>query len=490
MHKKRASEEPMTDRSLNVKRKKGLVIGALKINKHSLNPTSKSEKNSPASTRPYKPRDYSTSRNCIIRIPSPKSLSNHSEKVSPRNVKLLKLHNTSKLKKSIQESSGLLIRQSPGRASPKISFIKRKKSSSEISECSKSNPIMRSKNLFMKEKEQLIEAITKSFKETLAEPQTTLKFYSIIKLLGQGAFGKVMLGIHILSGKKVAIKVLDRAYLLNEHSRRKIFREVYILKKIRSKFVVKILEVFESEDHFLIVMEYIGGGDLLTYLKNNGRMSESVCKKIYYEIIQGANTIHKHGILHRDFKLDNILLDKAVKTIKICDFGVSKIMHKGEIILDQCGTPAYLAPEIVIDKGYEGFWSDIWSLGVLLYCMVCGTVPFKGNTLAELHKSILLGKYDLPEFLSEEVKDLMRKMLQIVPCKRIPIEAILNHPWFYDCENLTVEDFAIEEETLRLDQEAVRDIEQFGYPRPFILNSLEYKSLNHAYASYHIIISK
>ena len=154
--------------------------------------------------------------------------------------------------------------------------------------------------------------------------------------------------------------------------------------------------------------------------------------------------------------------------------------------MDQCGTPAYLAPEIVLDKGYEGFWSDIWSLGVLLYCIVCGTVPFKANTLPDLHKAILQGKYELPEFLSVQAKDLITKMLQIIPNKRISLELVLKHPWFDD---QVPDELSIEEDTLRVDQDTIRKIETFGFPRQFILNSLEYKSLNHAYAAYHLLIT-
>jgi serine/threonine-protein kinase SIK2 len=271
----------------------------------------------------------------------------------------------------------------------------------------------------------------------------------------------------------------------NEHSRRKIFREVYILKKLKSRFVVKILEVFENNENFLIVMEYMQGGDLLNYLKLHGKMSEDQCKKIFYQVVLGVQAVHKHGILHRDIKLDNILLDKSMNHIKICDFGVSKLVHKGEIITDQCGTPAYLAPEIVLDKGYEGFWSDIWSLGVLLYCMVCGTVPFKANNLQDLHKAILVGKFELPEYLSANLKHLIRSVLVIVPNRRMPIEKILKHRWFDGCESL-FED-ACYDEALRVKNENLAVVESFGYPKQHVINSLGFKSLNHAYAVYNMI---
>ena len=488
MHRKNVSDSPITTRASRHSHKRSIIVGNIKINKNILHPYSKSEKTSPAAPRNIKNRDSSRSRNSIARQTTPKSISDRSDK-SSQNPKFIKMVNLTKLKKPVHETSGLHFRQSPSRQSPKSSFLKQKSSRSSLNESSKSSASLRQKKHFQKEREEICKSISRHFAENAVEPSTTMEFYAIIKLLGQGAFGKVMLGIQILTGKKVAIKAIDKSYLLNEHSRRKIFREVYILKKIRSNYVVKILEVFESEENFLIVMEYLPGGDLLNYLKANGRMTEAACKKIFQQLILGAITIHKHGVLHRDFKLDNILLDKSLTRVKICDFGVSKLIHKGEIIMDQCGTPAYLAPEIVLDKGYEGYWSDIWSLGVLLFCMVCGTVPFKANTLSDLHKAILMGKYEFPEFLSEDVRDLIRNMLQIVPNKRIPLENILTHPWVAEeCE--AFEEVSIEEETLRLNQDVVRSIESYGYPRQFIMNSLEYKSLNHAYAIYQLLTNK
>jgi len=119
--------------------------------------------------------------------------------------------------------------------------------------------------------------------------------------------------------------------------------------------------------------------------------------------------------------------------VKLCDFGVSRLVKKHQVIKEQCGTPAYLAPEIIIDEGYEGFYADIWSLGVLLYAMLQGTVPFKANNIADLHKLILKGNFDFPvPTISEDAKDLVRKMLVLTPEKRISIPEILNHPWIRD----------------------------------------------------------
>ena len=209
------------------------------------------------------------------------------------------------------------------------------------------------------EKHTLINYLSQYFAQYNECPAASIEFYKVISLIGRGAFGKVLLCEHKLTGKKVAVKAISKAQLRNHRSKKKIFQEVYILRKIKSKYVIKILEVFESEKNFLMVLEYAGGGDLLHYVRDKGRLKEEEAKKIFKQIIQGAIAIHDAGILHRDFKLDNILLDSNYSTIKICDFGISKILCPGEVISDQCGTPAYLAPEIIKNEGYQGFSVDI-----------------------------------------------------------------------------------------------------------------------------------
>jgi len=249
----------------------------------------------------------------------------------------------------------------------------------------------------------LIAYIRNFIKKTNELPPTTLEFYKFIKLIGKGAFGKVTLGVHLLTGKHVAIKTIEKSFMNDEFSKRKVFQEVYLLKKIKHSNVIRLLEVFESEKHMLIVMEYAGGGDLLRLIKRKGRLEESDSKYIFKQIVYGVAHIHCRSVIHRDIKLDNILLDSE-KGVKICDFGVSKITKKGQIIKEQCGTPAYLAPEIIEDKGYEGFYVDIWSLGVLLYAMLTGTVPFKAPNLDDLHKLILAGEFKIPDCVSSDAQ--------------------------------------------------------------------------------------
>ena len=174
-------------------------------------------------------------------------------------------------------------------------------------------------------------------------------------------------------------------------------------------------------------MEYVCG-DLLSFMRKRSKISEPTAKVIFKQIIKALQYIHKKKIVHRDIKLDNILID-LTNTIKICDFGVSRILQPGDIMYEHCGTPAYIAPEIFRDEGYEGYSCDVWSAGVTLYYMLAGIQPFKGGKIEEMKKTILKGIYDPVEDISPEASDLIEKMLRLDPNKRITVEEILKHPW-------------------------------------------------------------
>ena len=208
-------------------------------------------------------------------------------------------------------------------------------------------------------------------------------------------------------------------------------QEFSILKQMRHPSVIQLYEAFESHKHILFVIELCCGGDLLTYVRKRRKLQEDVAQVIFKHLLEGLSYCHSKGVLHRDIKLDNILIN-ANGHIKICDFGVSKIVRKGEKMTEQCGTPAYIAPEILRDKGYEGFAVDIWSAGVVLYAMLYGTVPFKANSMQELHKLILKGRYSLKDTISENARDLLKLMLEIDPKKRITISGIFRHCWMSD----------------------------------------------------------
>ena len=265
-----------------------------------------------------------------------------------------------------------------------------------------------------------------------AEPSTTeviSEFYRVGKILGKGAFGKVNLAIDRETGELVAIKSINKHYLSDSSSKSKLAQEVAILKKINHKNIVCMKDTFETAGHMIFVMELWAGGDLLNYVRKRRKLNENTAKVIFRKILIGLEYWHDNNVLHRDIKLDNILIDSKGQ-IKIGDFGVSKMVKEGEIMMDQWGTPAYIAPEILIDEGYSGYGIDIWSAGVVLYAMLYGTVPFKAHNMKDLHKSIIMAKYSLKESISENAIDLIRRILEPNPTQRLTISQILSHPWF------------------------------------------------------------
>ena len=276
--------------------------------------------------------------------------------------------------------------------------------------------------------------IKKFYKKNKKYPSTKMKFYKYGRLLGKGAFGKVNLSLHTLTGRLVAIKSINKTKIKNERQKTKIQLETSIMKTLSSSnYIVKIYETFQTEKHFCIVMEYICAGDLLSYIRKRSKLNEQIAKFIFKQIILSLQYIHSQNIVHRDIKLDNILIDLN-NNIKICDFGVSKKISNNDKMFEQCGTPAYIAPEILKDKGYEGFSVDIWSCGVVLYAMLSGTVPFKGNNLSELDDLIIKGKFNVINDISNDAKHLIKCLLEVDPKKRISINNILNHPWLINVD--------------------------------------------------------
>lgn len=335
-------------------------------------------------------------------------------------------------------------------------------------------------------RESVIDSIKNIFE--IGIPLTTkLEYYRLGKPLGKGAFGKVYLGIHKLSGLKVAVKTIEKSFMQDERTRKKVFQEVYIMNKIHDKNVIRLLELFESPRHLMIVLEYAGGGDLLQLLRSRGRLSEEEARPIFKQVVDAVIACHKEDVIHRDIKLDNILLNEEMTLIKLCDFGVSRVAKYGFKISEQCGTPAYLAPEIIVNEGYEPFFVDVWSMGILLYAMLSATVPFKAKTIPELHKIILRGKYEFPEYFSEPVKELIREMLNPVPHLRIKLEDLKKNEWF-SVENLDSSFHSTRDSnTAHRHQSILHALKEFGFPIEFVENCLKNREINHATASYNIL---
>ena len=283
-------------------------------------------------------------------------------------------------------------------------------------------------NFYKGIQEKLSEEIKEYYKQNKSYPKSSINYYLYGRQIGHGAFGQVNLALHIASGRLVAIKIFAKKNLRNTRAKEKIMTEIETLSNFHHPFINQILDNFETSTHIFIVMEYVCG-DLLGFIRKRSKLSESVSKIIFKQLIEGLKYIHKKHFVHRDIKLDNILID-LTNTIKICDFGVSKHFDdKNEIMFDHCGTPAYIAPEIFEHTGYKGPACDIWSAGVTLYYMLAGEQPFKAGSISELEKIIKAGDFKEIEGVSKEANNLISKILQVNPKARLSLDEILNHKW-------------------------------------------------------------
>ncbi|XP_077476573.1 MAP/microtubule affinity-regulating kinase 3a isoform X7 [Stigmatopora argus] len=251
--------------------------------------------------------------------------------------------------------------------------------------------------------------------------------YRLLKTIGKGNFAKVKLARHILTGREVAIKIIDKTQL-NPNSLQKLFREVRIMKILNHPNIVNLFEVIETERTLYLVMEYASGGEVFDYLVAHGRMKEKEARAKFRQIVSAVQYCHQKHIVHRDLKAENLLLD-ADMNIKIADFGFSNEFTLGNKLDTFCGSPPYAAPELFQGKKYDGPEVDVWSLGVILYTLVSGSLPFDGQNLKELRERVLRGKYRIPFYMSTDCENLLKRFLVLNPAKRGTLEQIMRDRW-------------------------------------------------------------
>ncbi|XP_059907442.1 MAP/microtubule affinity-regulating kinase 3a isoform X3 [Gadus macrocephalus] len=244
--------------------------------------------------------------------------------------------------------------------------------------------------------------------------------YRLLKTIGKGNFAKVKLARHILTGREVAIKIIDKTQL-NPNSLQKLFREVRIMKILNHPNIVKLFEVIETDRTLYLIMEYASGGEVFDYLVAHGRMKEKEARAKFRQIVSAVQYCHQKHIVHRDLKAENLLLD-ADMNIKIADFGFSNEFTTGNKLDTFCGSPPYAAPELFQGKKYDGPEVDVWSLGVILYTLVSGSLPFDGQNLKELRERVLRGKYRIPFYMSTDCENLLKRFLVLNPSKRGTLE--------------------------------------------------------------------
>ncbi|XP_044852790.1 serine/threonine-protein kinase SIK3 isoform X4 [Mauremys mutica] len=321
-------------------------------------------------------------------------------------------------------------------------------------------------------------------------------YYEIERTIGKGNFAVVKLATHLVTRAKVAIKIIDKTQL-DEENLKKIFREVQIMKMLCHPHIIRLYQVMETERMIYLVTEYASGGEIFDHLVAHGRMAEKEARRKFKQIVAAVHFCHCCNIVHRDLKAENLLLD-ANLNIKIADFGFSNIFTPGQLLKTWCGSPPYAAPELFEGKEYDGPKVDIWSLGVVLYVLVCGALPFDGSTLQNLRARVLSGKFRIPFFMSTECEHLIRHMLVLDPSKRLSMEQICKHKWMklgeadaeFDRLIAECQHLKIERQMEPLNEDVLLAMAEMGLDKERTLQSLRTDAYDHYSAIYSLLCDR
>ncbi|XP_017272803.1 maternal embryonic leucine zipper kinase [Kryptolebias marmoratus] len=264
------------------------------------------------------------------------------------------------------------------------------------------------------------------------------RYYEVYETIGSGGFAKVKLGRHILTGEKVAIKIMNKKDLGDDLPRVKL--EIEAMKNLSHQHICRLYHVIETSSQIFMVLEYCPGGELFDYIIAKDRLSEQETRVFFRQIVSAMAYVHSQGYAHRDLKPENLLIDED-HNLKLIDFGLCA-KPKGGLgyeLKTCCGSPAYAAPELIQGKAYIGSEADVWSMGVLLFALLCGYLPFDDDNCMVLYRKITRGKYDNPQWLSPGSILLLNQMMQVDPKRRLTVRHLLDHPWVTKDYNSPVE---------------------------------------------------
>ncbi|XP_050368678.1 CBL-interacting serine/threonine-protein kinase 11 [Argentina anserina] len=255
--------------------------------------------------------------------------------------------------------------------------------------------------------------------------------YELGKLLGCGAFAKVYHARNVFTGQSVAVKVINKKKLNGTTLVSNVKREISIMRRLRHPNIVKLYEVMASKTKIYFILEFVKGGELFTRV-SKGRFTEALSRKYFQQLIAAVGYCHSRGVYHRDLKPENLLVDEN-GNLKVSDFGLSAVtgqIQPDGLLHTLCGTPAYVAPEILTKKGYDGAKVDMWSCGVILYVLNAGFLPFNDPNLMTMYKKIYKGEFRCPKWFSPDLKRFLGRVLDTNPMTRITVNEVLNDPWF------------------------------------------------------------
>lgn len=254
--------------------------------------------------------------------------------------------------------------------------------------------------------------------------------YEVGRTIGEGTFAKVKFAKHTETGESVAIKVMAKTTILKHRMVEQIKREISIMKIVRHPNIVRLHEVLASQTKIYIILEFVMGGELYDKIVQQVKLSENESRRYFQQLIDAVAHCHKKGVYHRDLKPENLLLD-AFGNLKVSDFGLSALTKQGdELLHTTCGTPNYVAPEVLSNQGYDGAAADVWSCGIILYVLMAGYLPFEEADLPTLFRRISAAEFVCPVWFSAGAKTFIHKILDSNPKTRVKIEEIRKDPWF------------------------------------------------------------
>ena len=306
--------------------------------------------------------------------------------------------------------------------------------------------------------------------------------------LGSGAFGKVVLAKHIITGEDVAIKILDKIILNQTPEDYELVKnEMSILKLVKHKYIIQLYEILQTPNHIFIAMEYCEGKDIMDYILSRNYLTELDALKYFQQLINALFYLHSQNIAHRDIKIDNILLDRN-KNLKLIDFGLSTKYSDDKLLDQPCGTIVYSAPEVLEGKPYHGMLADVWSSGIVLYGMLSGYLPFSDNDDNINKQLIIEGKIEMPENISPCAKDLLKHMLDVNPMTRYTLQDIKEHPWFNMKDFFLIQGIIIGYHKVPVDEYILDLCEYFNFDKNKIRNSVLTNKFDSGSALYYLLV--
>ncbi|KAF3657940.1 CBL-interacting serine/threonine-protein kinase 19 [Capsicum annuum] len=297
--------------------------------------------------------------------------------------------------------------------------------------------------------------------------------YELGKLLGCGAFAKVYHAREIQNGQSVAVKVINKKRIVNTTLMTNIKREISIMRRLYHPNIVKLFEVLATKTKIYFIMEFVKGGELFGKI-SKGRFSEDLSRKYFQQLISVVRYCHSRGVYHRDLKPENLLVDEN-GDLKVSDFGLSALTEQVQqdgLLHTLCGTPAYVAPEILTKKGYDGEKVDIWSCGIILFVLNAGYLPFNDPNLMVMYKKIYKGEFRCPKWISSDLKRFLSCLLDTNPMTRVTIDEIIKDPWFKKCLK-RVKFFEVEEIFDHTNKERLEDVEGDSHMKKTSLNAFD-----------------